>query len=74
MQDRQCKNQYPAFTGYYWIVWKPLPGLDSSLGEEAMWIAATRYAQHRAMGKPEMECHIEAEKAAFAHQYNVKYS
>jgi hypothetical protein len=66
-------KSYPAFTGARWIVWKPLPGLDVSLGEEALWIAAARYAQLITAGKPEMECQNEAEKVAFEHHYGVKY-
>ena len=64
---------YPAFTGSTWIVWTPLPGLDSSLGEKALRIGAAEYARAVAGGMSEEKSHQVAERAAFEVQYHVKF-
>jgi len=64
---------YPAFTGVTWIVWTPLPGLDSSLGEKALRIAAAEYARALSEGLSEERSHQVAERAAFEIQYRVKF-
>ena len=53
--------------------WTPRPGMDPSVGEQGMRIAATAYATAKASGKPEATAHQEAECAAFKQQYHVKY-
>jgi hypothetical protein len=62
-----------SFVGGEWISWKPLPGLDSSLGESAMWIGSLVYARAKSKGRSEEESQREAEKAAYSAHYNVKY-
>lgn len=56
------------------VVWTPLPGLDPSLGEDAMWIGAAAFAAAQAQGRPEAECHIAAETAAYKQHYGVTYT
>jgi hypothetical protein len=53
--------------------WTPRPGMDPSVGEQGMRIAATVYATAKAAGKPEAVAQQEAECAAFKQQYHVKY-
>jgi hypothetical protein len=65
--------EWPVIAKGQIIMWKPLPGLDSSLGEDAMRIGATVFAQMKTSGKPEDQCHIAAEKAAFEYYYKVSY-
>lgn len=67
-------SEWPAIYGTETYVWKPQPGLDPSLGEPAMWVGASVYAHLKAQKRPESQCQLEAEKAAFASQYRVKYS
>ena len=71
--SQQEGKSWLAFTGVEWIVWKPLPGLEPSLGESAMWVGSLRYAKEKTAGKPETECQCEAENAAFEFQYCVVY-
>ena len=66
-------NCYPTFTGSTWIVWTPLPGLDSSLGERALRIGAAEYARVLAGGMSEEKSHQVAEKEAFEIHYRVKF-
>jgi hypothetical protein len=66
-------SEWPATYGTETHVWKPQPGFDPSLGEPAMWIGASVYAQTKAEKKPESLCQMEAEKAAFASHYRVRY-
>jgi hypothetical protein len=66
-------QEWIAQSGGEWYTWKPLPGLDHSLGEAAMWLGAAVYATLKATGKPETVCQQEAEKAAFENQYRVRY-
>jgi hypothetical protein len=56
-----------------WFFWTPSVGIDPSLGDEAMLLGATAYGRCKYQGRPENECHIEAEKVAYIYQYNVKY-
>jgi len=56
------------------VVWTPLPGLDPSLGEDAMRIGAVAFAAAQAQGKPEAECHVIAEAAAYKQHYRVSYA
>jgi hypothetical protein len=56
------------------VVWTPLPGLDPSLGEDAMRIGAVAFAEAEAQGKPEAECHVAAEAAAYKQHYRVSYA
>ncbi len=65
--------EYPSFYNGKWYVWKPLPGLDPSLGESCMWLAALHYSVSKSQGKSETESHTFAEKAAYSHFYQVKY-
>lgn len=67
-------TSWPIIHGTRIIVWSPLPGLDPSLGENALWIGAATYADALAQGKPEAECHILAEAAAYKQQYRVSYA
>ena len=67
------KSEWLAQHTGEWYTWKPLPGLDLSLSDAAMWIGASIYAKEKAAGKPEAYCHIEAEKAMFKFQYRVNY-
>ena len=62
---------YPAFTGLTWIVWTPLPGLDSSLGEHALRVAAVEYARALTDGMSEVKSHQMAEKVAFEVHYRT---
>jgi hypothetical protein len=64
---------WPAIVNNQIIIWKPLPGLDPSLGENSMRIGATVFAQMKVSGKPEDQCHIAAEKAAFEYHYRVSF-
>jgi hypothetical protein len=66
-------SEWPSLYGGQSYVWKPLPGLDPGLGEPAMWIGASIYAQLKAEKKPESLCQMEAEKAAFASHYRIRY-
>jgi hypothetical protein len=66
--------EYPSFYNGIWYLWKPLPGLDPSLGESSMWLAALHYSIAKANGKSETECHSEAEKAAYSQHYRVGYN
>jgi hypothetical protein len=66
-------QEWTAQSGGEWHTWKPLLGLDPSLGETAMWMGAAVYAKMKAAGKPETICQQEAEKAAFQNQYRVRY-
>ena len=67
-------TSWPTIQGTRILVWTPLPGLDPSLGEDAMWIGAAAFADAAAQGKPEAECHIAAEAAAYKQQYRVSYA
>lgn len=67
-------TSWPIIQGARILVWTPLPGLDPSLGEDAMWIGAAAFANAVAQGKPEAECHIAAEAAAYKQQYRVSYA
>jgi hypothetical protein len=67
-------TSWPTIKGTRILVWTPLPGLDPSLGEDAMWIGAAAFADAVAQGKPEAECHIAAEVAAYKQQYRVSYA
>ena len=67
-------TSWPTIQGARILVWTPLPGLDPSLGEDAMWIGAAAFAAAVAQGKPEAECHIAAECAAYKQQYRVSYA
>jgi hypothetical protein len=64
---------YPAFYKGKWYIWKPLPGLDPSIGQSCMWLAAVQYSVCKSQGKSEAECHSEAEQAAFRCCYRIKY-
>jgi hypothetical protein len=61
------------YNGVYYV-WKPVYGLDPSLGEQAMWAGAQVYAVHKSNARPEAVCQVEAEKAAFEMQYRVRYT
>ena len=39
-----------------------------------MWIGAAAFADAVTQGKPEAECHIAAEAAAYKQQYRVSYA
>lgn len=67
------QKSWIGFANAQWFEWTPLPGLDPSLGEKAMWLAAAKYADRKAKGRPERECQNAAEKVAFEYHYNVKY-
>jgi hypothetical protein len=69
----QADKGWLSFAGGKWFSWKPLPGLDSSLGESAMWVGSLVYARTKATGRSEDESHREAEKAAYSYHYDVKY-
>ena len=66
-------QEWLSFAGGMWFSWKPLPGLDSSLGESALWVGSLVYARAKVAGRSEDESHREAEKAAYSHHYSVKY-
>jgi hypothetical protein len=59
--------------GTLWV-WEPLPGMDPSLGEEALWTASAAYAAAKQTGLSETMSQQEAEKVAFQVQYAVSYS
>jgi len=67
-------TSWPTILGTRIVVWTPLPGLDPSLGENAMWIGAAAFANSISQGKPEAECHVAAEVAAYKQQYRVSYA
>jgi hypothetical protein len=55
------------------LVWKPLPGLDPSLGERALQIGAMAYGTAKNAGKPEAVAQQEAEKEVYKAVFRVKY-
>ena len=67
-------SSWPTVWGARIVVWSPLPGLDPSLGEDAMRIGAAAFTAAQAQGKPEAECHVAAEVAAYKQQYRVSYA
>jgi hypothetical protein len=69
----EAEQEWLSFAGGKWISWKPLPGLDSSLGESAMWVGSLVYARNRVAGRSEDDAHREAEKAAYSYHYGVAY-
>lgn len=65
--------EWPAMCqGRIWI-WKPLDGMDCAVGESARWIGAAKYGAAKAAGKPEAVAHQEAEAAAYAAHFGVRY-
>jgi hypothetical protein len=54
--------------------WTPRSGMDPSVGEQGMRVAAAAYAAAKAGGKPEVIAQQEAEKTAFKMQYRVSYT
>lgn len=66
-------NHLPALSNNIWYYWCPAVGIDPSLSDDALMIGAAIYAKLKSEGKSEIECHIEAEKAAFIYQYDIKY-
>ena len=73
MENQQQQQQWIAQVNGKVYAWSPRPGMDPSVGEQGMRIAATVYATAKAAGKPEATAHQEAERAAFMQQYHVKY-
>jgi len=67
-------TSWPVFIKGRWWFWKPLPGLDPGLGESICWLAATKWAQCRSIGKPEAIAHQEAEQLAFETMYGLTYA
>jgi hypothetical protein len=65
--------ELPAFVDGQWISWKPLPGLDISMGENALLIGATVYARSIVGGLSEVKAQQMAEIAAFQYHYRVVY-
>jgi hypothetical protein len=55
------------------VVWKPLPGLDPSLGERALLTGAVAYGMAIHAGKPEAEAHQEAEKVMYRSVFHITY-
>ncbi len=56
-----------------WIEWKPLPGLDKSLGEKVLMIASRAYAEARLKGESEGNAQQIAEELAFKIHYQCMY-
>jgi hypothetical protein len=65
--------EHSAFVDGQWIQWKPLPGLDISMGENALLIGATVYARSIIGGLSEVKAQQLAEGAAFQYHYRVVY-
>lgn len=65
--------QVAAFVEGQIVVWKPLPGLDPSLGERALQIGATAYGIALSSGKSESEAQQDAERAMYQSVFRVKY-
>jgi hypothetical protein len=72
-EDKHTTAEWVAQVNGQVYAWTPRPGMDPSVGEQGMRIAATAYATAKAAGKPEGIAQQEAEKAAFEHQYHVRY-
>jgi hypothetical protein len=71
---QQKQHQWVAQVNGKAYAWTPRPGMDPSVGEQGMRIAAAAYASAKAAGKPEVIAQQEAERAAFKHQYRVVYA
>ena len=68
-----ARTMWPSLAHDVLWVWEPLPGIDPSLGEQAMWSASAAYATARQNGLSEALAQQEAEKVAFQVQYSVSY-
>ena len=68
------QTQWPAWAhGSVWI-WTPIDGMDPAIGCQAMWLGAAKYAAAKASGKPEAVAHQDAETAAYAAHFGVRYT
>jgi len=65
--------EFPVFINGKWLSWKPLPGLDISMGVVSFRVAAYVYVQNKLEGMSEYRAHQLAEKTLFEYYYRIRY-